>query len=368
MATDYSSALRTVPSLTDDPSAAELIEFYPSFGRLRRNERDWQIRIRGRVCTPRPDNIRRRLLLRLVSRMLNVSPEQLKTDLFQERSWGFLMIPRKGRQIHVKLLDHHFVLSRKSRRGGHVAGTIRIPRDVVEEAGFHSDAGHVWIPFSGRSTWSGQQRFFGEAQLLSARGVSVISDIDDTIKLTEVFDRSRLLSNTFLRPFASIPGMSEVYQSWEQQGASFHYVSASPWQLYWPLARFCDEFGFPRGSFHLRSIRFRDPSFLKLLMNSKRGKLGSIRWLIRSFPFRKYVLIGDAGENDLEIYGAIARQFPAHVEQICIRILPGQRIAKSRVRKALRGLPNDLWRLFSEAEELHSLKFPEPAVWAPASS
>lgn len=362
MATDFSQGFRAAPSLID-PSSGELIEFFPSFGRARRDGQDWQIRVRGRVCTPRPDNIRRRLLLRVMRQMLNVPPEELDTDLFRERSWGFLMIPRPGRQIHIKLLDRHFVLRRKSRRGGHFLGALRVSKKLLLDNGYLEDASHAWLPFSGRSTWSGGQRFNGEAQLLGARGVCVISDIDDTIKLTEVFDRSRLLANTFLRPFEPIPGMAQFYQDWERRGASFHYVSASPWQLYWPLAKFCDEHGFPRGSFHLRSIRFRDPSFLKLLMNSKRGKAASIRWLIRSFPFRRCLLIGDAGEHDMEIYGAVARQYPSHIEQICIRVLPGQRISKTRVRRAFRGLPTGLWRLFSVADELQALRLPEQASW-----
>ena len=42
------------------------------------------------------------------------------------------------------------------------------------------------------------------------KGVSVISDIDDTIKVTEVLDRRRMLYNTFLREFKDVTGMVAV--------------------------------------------------------------------------------------------------------------------------------------------------------------
>jgi hypothetical protein len=38
------------------------------------------------------------------------------------------------------------------------------------------------------------------------QGISVISDIDDTIKISEVLDKVRLLANTFIFPFKSVPG------------------------------------------------------------------------------------------------------------------------------------------------------------------
>jgi phosphatidate phosphatase APP1 len=46
-----------------------------------------------------------------------------------------------------------------------------------------------------------ERRFTGEVHLLGATGVSVISDIDDTIKVSVVTNKQELLKNTFTRPF-----------------------------------------------------------------------------------------------------------------------------------------------------------------------
>ena len=65
----------------------------------------------------------------------------------------------------------------------------------------------------------------------SAQGVSVISDIDDTVKISNVLSKRLLLKHTFYSYFKPVDGMSELYQKWSEQQCQFHYVSASPWQL-----------------------------------------------------------------------------------------------------------------------------------------
>ena len=67
--------------------------------------------------------------------------------------------------------------------------------------------------------------------VLAARGVSVISDIDDTIKISKVLSKRALLKHTFYSYFKPVNGMNELYQRWSEQFCQFHYVSASPWQL-----------------------------------------------------------------------------------------------------------------------------------------
>ncbi|MDZ4752922.1 MAG: phosphatase domain-containing protein [Phycisphaerae bacterium] len=50
----------------------------------------------------------------------------------------------------------------------------------------------------------------------------------DTIKVSEVLNRDRLLAHTFLEPFTAFKGMADVYAMWSARGAVFHYVSSSP--------------------------------------------------------------------------------------------------------------------------------------------
>ncbi len=207
----------------------------------------------------------------------------------------------------------------------------------------------------------------GKVQLVVPRGPSVISDIDDTIKSSYVSDRRQLLEHTFFHPFQDVPGMSTLYQQWERSGVVFHYVSSSPWQLFNPLAGFLQQVGFPSGSYHLRSIRLRDPSILQLVVGRKRSKKRALKSIMRAFPDRHFVLIGDAGERDPEIYGSTARKFPRQIAHICIRRLRGAPDGADRYRRAFRDLPAASWRLFDDPVELADLVPVAGSQWTTSS-
>ena len=198
-----------------------------------------------------------------------------------------------------------------------------------------------------------KRAFVGQVWLLDETSVSVISDIDDTIKITEVRDRSATLRNTFLREFQAVAGMAELYQTLARSNrATFHYVSASPWQLYRPLAEFVRDHGFPAGTFHLRDFRIRDGSFLAALLSPEHYKPGVIRPLLERFPQRRFVLVGDSGEKDPEIYGALARQFPDQIAGIWIRDVTGETPAAPRYQQAFTNVPPTRWRVFKEPTEI----------------
>ena len=133
----------------------------------------------------------------------------------------------------------------------------------------------------------------GRIRLLSRTGVSIISDIDDTIKDSSVTNRRELLKNTFLNEFKAIQGMPEIYQRWHEAGADFHYVSSSPWQLYAPLQKMREDFGFPTGTMHLRNFRLRDQVLKKVMPMRRKGKAAEIKKLLKNLPHRKFILVGD---------------------------------------------------------------------------
>ena len=196
-----------------------------------------------------------------------------------------------------------------------------------------------------------ERSFTGALQLIAPRGVSVISDIDDTIKDSQVTDLKKLLRNTFLEPFQPVAGMADVYRRWQGDGVVFHYVSASPWQLYEPLSEFCRAEQFARGTFHLKPFRLKDSTALDLVKSQTGYKLGQIAPLLESFPGRRFVLIGDSGEQDPEIYGTLARKFPGHVQGVYIRNVTGESADAKRYEEAFRDVPAERWQVFDRADE-----------------
>lgn len=154
---------------------------------------------------------------------------------------------------------------------------------------------------------------------VDSHGVSVISDIDDTVKHSGVTKSKReLLQNVFAKSFddVSLEGVSEWYNHMAEAGASFHYVSNSPWQLYDLIRGYLDYHHFPEGSIHLKKYV---GVFDGLTEPAKGRKRATLERIFMDFPDHKFILVGDSGEADLEAYGEIAIRFPDQVLAIYIR-------------------------------------------------
>ncbi len=184
----------------------------------------------------------------------------------------------------------------------------------------------------------------GAVRFLEPAGLSVVSDIDDTVKVTEIpAGRRAVLRNTFLREFRAAEGMRERYLKFvEEAGPAgdvcFHYVSGSPWQLYELLARFLiDESRFPAGTFHMKNLRknLLEPGALDTIKAFAVGgdlatldqKVRQITQLMLNLPGRRFILVGDSGEKDPEVYRAIRELFPAQVQKVFIRDVLAERLA-----------------------------------------
>lgn len=173
----------------------------------------------------------------------------------------------------------------------------------------------------------------GMVNLIEPTGISIISDIDDTIKETQILHGARtVLANTFFKESKDISGMAETYMKWYTQGASFHYVSNSPFQLLPFLRDFLNTTQFPPGSMHLRL----DGSILaRLIEIPGRAKRDAILGIMHDFPLRQFVLVGDSGEIDLEIYTKIAVENPGRILKIFIHdVTTPYAMQKKRAKKS----------------------------------
>lgn len=209
---------------------------------------------------------------------------------------------------------------------------------------------------------AGVRRFPGRAYVAGPEGLSIVSDIDDTIKHTQVRQRRQMLLNTFARPFAAVPGMADWYAQIAQAApidagqrgggpAAFHFVSSAPWALASALEGFLREHAFPAGSLHLRAFSLQ-PQALMSKNASSAHKHATIERLLADQPRRRFVLIGDSGEHDPEIYGAIARRHPERIAAILVRDVTGDRADSERYARALVGVPQERWSIFDDPARL----------------
>ncbi|MDR1912171.1 MAG: App1 family protein [Helicobacteraceae bacterium] len=172
----------------------------------------------------------------------------------------------------------------------------------------------------------------GYAVYASSEGVAAIFDIDDTIKDSNVLDKKALLANTFFNEYKAVDGAKEIFESIKSlDNPSFHYVSASPAQLYPALKEFFDKEGFPIGSFHLRDATdFGDfVADKERLMEHKRN---AIEKLFKAYPKRRFILVGDSGENDPEVYAEFNKKYPDRVIKVIIHNITNENKESARFK------------------------------------
>jgi phosphatidate phosphatase APP1 len=158
-----------------------------------------------------------------------------------------------------------------------------------------------------------------EIKISGSGGVSVISDIDDTIKHTSMLSGAReAFRNAFLRNVEDlvIDGVPEWYGGLAKLRVQFHYVSNSPWQLFPALSRFFAAGGLPPGSIHLKQYSGYFQGIFEPVAERKKSTLDRIS---RDFPGRYFLLVGDSGEADLEVYLDFVRENPGRVLGVFIR-------------------------------------------------
>ena len=167
----------------------------------------------------------------------------------------------------------------------------------------------------------------GEGSVLivpRANTFGVISDIDDTVLVSEVPDKKKLLQNTLLKnpqQRQAFPGTAAFYKTLlahnaMPNAAPMFYVSASPHQLAGNIEIFLSQNEFPQGVLVTKQIsgNGRDP-----LRDQKRYKIAQIETLLAALPWVNFTLIGDDGELDPETYRAIQEKHPHRVRAIYIR-------------------------------------------------
>ena len=338
---------------TSDLHQDEEILFFPSLAHRVRGGGGWECEIRGCVYEPE----KRSLIVGLLRETLELKHVEMtdqEAATFAERARLFMVDNQRGRTIVVRVGEREHALG-KSRPDGQFSGVIRLPDAELGTTDTRTAQIQAVLPAGDL------RRFLGHINLADESGITVISDIDDTIKATQVRDRKLLLRRTFLEPFKPVPGMAEVYRAWaDKSGAQFCYVSASPWQLFLPLSEFVKSNGFPSGAFYLKKFRWKDQSFLGLFESPDQYKPAVIEPLLKQFPRRQFILVGDAGERDPEIYASLARRYPQQILRILIRDATGEPADSERYQTAFRGLPPGLWQVFRAPAEIVDSCPPRP--------
>lgn len=198
--------------------------------------------------------------------------------------------------------------------------TSRSRTIMTDESGhFSIRAPLEFVPTHVRVLASEKLSAMEEVQITGSTGVSVISDIDDTIKHSAIGSGAKeIFRNTFIRDLGDlhIEGVKEWYGKMAELGVKFHYVSNSPWQLFPVLVTFFAGAGLPKGSFHLKQYSGMLQGIFEPVAERKKGTLERI---MQDFPKRRFILVGDSGEADLELYTELVLANPRRILGVFIR-------------------------------------------------
>lgn len=184
--------------------------------------------------------------------------------------------------------------------------TVTVQRETADAPSPLQGVGQVLVPDAGSE--------FG-----------VISDIDDTIVQSyaaHFLKMARLvfLGNAHTRlPFAGVAAFYRALAAGMQGSASnpIFYVSSSPWNMYDLLVEFMELQTLPRGPLFLRDYDIERRRLLNFRHHDH--KLERIRQLLATYADLPFILIGDSGQEDPELYRQAVKEFPGRIPAIYIR-------------------------------------------------
>lgn len=341
----------------------EKVIFFPTAAHRAEDGTSWDIPIHGWIYEPdlglSTSDLFRRAILTSLRKYIGLSRDDEATPILKRRVGSFLVDNERRKELSVQIgCDEDGECCRvfklpKSSKNGHFHAVLNIDDSELAELPGATNPEKGILHFQAVMEKDDDRVFAGSAQMTPPRGYSVISDIDDTVKITGVGNKKKLLKSTFMEEFKQVPGMSELYQKWsEELDCRFHFVSSSPWQLWEELAQFLSDVGFPHATYHLKPIRIKDRTLFDLWKSPLETKIGVIESILEAFPDRKFLLVGDTGEKDPEVYGEIARRHPRQIKGIYVRNVTGETGEEERYDEAWSGVNREICVLFDEPTDI----------------
>lgn len=250
--------------------------------------------------------------IRILSRVLLARPSAVDEFRYKKiRGWrSFTSVPVADASVVVTVGDVDYTIA--ADRGGVIDDVIA----VSLSPGWHTitmraeDSDPVDVPI-----------FIVDPHV----SVGLVSDVDDTVMVTALPRPLLAAWNTFvLDEHARTPvaGMAVLYEKLVQDhpGAPVIYLSTGAWNVAPTLTRFLSRHLYPRGPLLLTDW---GPTHDRWFRSGREHKEQSLQRLADEFPNVKWILVGDDGQHDEEIYGDFATANPGRVAAVAIRQLSG---------------------------------------------
>jgi hypothetical protein len=203
--------------------------------------------------------------------------------------------------------------------------TVTLPYNTTVEGDFD-----VFVPINGEGLMNGNetdqiQRLNthvegasignSTAYLVPTTGLTVVSDIDDILRITKIYEPSQGLLNSFAKEYVPWENMPDIYANWSKSlpNMHFHYLTTTPEQVTRAYMNFTYAH-YPGGSFDTRPLNFSDVS---ATLSIRKFLLTKI---FETFPERKFILVADTSNSDvMKDYPLMATTYPDQVQCIFLR-------------------------------------------------
>jgi phosphatidate phosphatase APP1 len=247
-----------------------------------------------------------RVMARVV---LTRNPEAQRKKLEKARGWrSFTSSPVNHERVLIQIGDQ--VHETHTDRSGYVDCTVK------------GDLSPGW----GKVKLSAENAESVEAPIRvvdPAAKFGVISDIDDTVMVTALPRPLLAAWNTFVldeHARMAVPGMAVLYERMvtANPGSPVFYLSTGAWNVAPTLSRFLSRHLYPAGPLLLTDW---GPTPDRWFRSGQEHKRTTLQRLSKEFPDIKWLLIGDDGQHDQEIYSAFAHAHPENVAAVAIRRL-----------------------------------------------
>lgn len=187
------------------------------------------------------------------------------------------------------------------------------------------------------------------------KGVTILSDVDDILRFTQIYVPQNGLYNSFAVPFTPWSDMPSVYAKWAQQNPNFHfhYLTTTPEPFTRQYVDFLNKY-YPLGSFDDRPLNLTtyDQIFQIRKTNLER--------FFHTFPNRSIVLVGDTSNGDImRNYPQMALDFPNTTACILIRNTSATDSSNHFPynTKNFKDVPKEKYMFFRTTDDIRNLNF-----------
>lgn len=155
--------------------------------------------------------------------------------------------------------------------------------------------------------------------------LGIISDIDDTIiqtGISEPLRNIRTIVESDAESRVAFAGLPPLYRALQREGEEsavnpIFYVSSGSWKLYDLIKRFMEINDIPQGPMFMDDWGIDETRWFK--SSHGKHKTAMIDRILSTYPDLDFILVGDSGQHDAEIYAKAVRDHGQRIKAIWIR-------------------------------------------------